>query len=299
MNNKHEFAELMQRPDIAWPTVWLFIVSWAIYLAMVVGYVEGWASAAWVIPINAIATYWLFTVFHDATHNAVSARKNLNEWLGRISILTFSPLPVFRAFRFIHMQHHRFANEDKSVDPDAWCGGGRWWTLPFRWATLDINYYLFYLPKMMDRPVAERRETFLSIAFGCGWVALALAMGFAEEILICWFIPSRIAIVFLAFAFDFLPHWPHAVPERENKYQATSNRVGLEWLLTPVLLYQNYHLVHHLYPRVPFYRYLKVWKGNEAEHLSNNPYLLDLFGRPLVHSSRQQSQQPLQEPSQP
>ena len=31
-------------------------------------------------------------------------------------------------------------------------------------------------------------------------------------------------------------------------------------------MYQNYHLVHHLYPTVPFYRYGKVWKAREQYH---------------------------------
>ena len=30
----------------------------------------------------------------------------------------------------------------------------------------------------------------------------------------------------------------------------------MEWLLTPLMLSQNYHLVHHLHPSVPFYRYV-------------------------------------------
>ena len=31
----------------------------------------------------------------------------------------------------------------------------------------------------------------------------------------------------------------------------TRVRVGLEWLMTPMMLFQNYHLVHHLHPAVP------------------------------------------------
>jgi fatty acid desaturase len=49
----------------------------------------------------------------------------------------------------------------------------------------------------------------------------------------------------------------------------------LEWLLTPLLLYQNYHLVHHVYPTVPFYRYLKIWKAKQRYHESQNPATTD------------------------
>ena len=46
-------------------------------------------------------------------------------------------------------------------------------------------------------------------------------------------------------------------PSASNRYRATRNRVGMEWLFTPVLLSQNYHLVHHLHPSVPFHRYMQ------------------------------------------
>ncbi|KAA1189609.1 hypothetical protein F0M18_14765 [Pseudohalioglobus sediminis] len=32
-----------------------------------------------------------------------------------------------------------------------------------------------------------------------------------------------------------------------------------EWLLTPPLVYHNYHLIHHLYPPLPFHKMHKVW----------------------------------------
>jgi len=57
----------------------------------------------------------------------------------------------------------------------------------------------------------------------------------------------------------------------------------MEWLLTPVLLYQNYHLVHHLYPTVPFYRYISIWRARLSFHESQNPAVVDALSlRPLV-----------------
>ena len=61
----------------------------------------------------------------------------------------------------------------------------------------------------------------------------------------------------LAWWFDWLPHHGLEDTQSENRYRATRNRVGLEWLFTPLMLSQNYHLVHHLHPSVPFYRYLQ------------------------------------------
>ena len=34
------------------------------------------------------------------------------------------------------------------------------------------------------------------------------------------------------------------------------------------MLYQNYHLVHHLHPVIPFYRYVAVWRRGEESYLA-------------------------------
>ena len=48
------------------------------------------------------------------------------------------------------------------------------------------------------------------------------------------------------------------------------------------MLYQNYHLVHHLHPLIPFYRYIAVWRRNEAAYLSGDPELSTVRGRQLT-----------------
>jgi fatty acid desaturase len=60
------------------------------------------------------------------------------------------------------------------------------------------------------------------------------------EVVLFWLLPTRLAVMALAFLFDYVPHRPHQVPARQDAYKATRN-LGRLWL-TPVLLYQNYHL---------------------------------------------------------
>ena len=110
----------------------------------------------------------------------------------------------------------------------------------------------------------------------------AIVAGFGVELLWLYILPQRLAVLWLAFAFDYLPH--HGLHHRpsEDKFKTTRNRVGYERLLSPMLLYQNYHLVHHLHPVVPFYRYLKVWRRNEDAYLAREPALSTARGRPLT-----------------
>ena len=38
----------------------------------------------------------------------------------------------------------------------------------------------------------------------------------------------------------------------------------------PLMLSQNYHLVHHLHPSIPFYRYVATWRRNEEAYLERD-----------------------------
>ena len=52
--------------------------------------------------------------------------------------------------------------------------------------------------------------------------------------------------------------------------------------MTPLFVYQNYHLVHHLHPSVPFYRYVRAWRRNEQAYLDRNAAISTWFGRSLT-----------------
>jgi beta-carotene hydroxylase len=62
----------------------------------------------------------------------------------------------------------------------------------------------------------------------------------------------------LAAAFDWLPHVPHEIESRTDRFRATS--ILIDPWLSPLYLWQNYDLIHHLYPALPFYRYTAVWR---------------------------------------
>ena len=276
-----ELARLVTPPKVAWPTLTLFAISLGLHLTSTTLAVAGYLAPVWAVLINAVAAYCLFTVFHDAAHRALGQSAALNDWVGRISTLALFQAPIFRAFRFIHMQHHRFANETDGRDPDAYTGGGPRWLLPLRWATVDFHYYRFYCSHWSRRPEAERREILLTLLSGASACIGLMLAGAGQELLLYWVLPGRLAIVFLAFAFDYLPHNPRRATEQENPWQATNNRMGQEWLMTPLLLGQNYHLVHHLYPRAPFYRYTRIWRRGKSGFRKHNPLLVDLLGREL------------------
>jgi fatty acid desaturase len=235
------------------------------------------------VLLNAVASFLLFTVSHDAAHNAVSSHGTVTSWLGRLSTILFAPHAGFRTWRFIHMQHHRFTNHDDGSDPDHYTHSGPRWQLPLRFATVDLHYMRFYLPKLGSRPRGEKVELLATWAFVLAVLAACIATGNGLWFLVLYLLPLRMAVVFLAWSFDYLPH--HGLEDHTqatDKFKATRNRVGRERLLSPLLLNQNYHLVHHLHPVIPFYRYLQVWRRSEDAYLAHDPALSDVRGRPIT-----------------
>ncbi len=292
------FKSLKLRPKIAWPTIMVFVAAIAIFGLSTFAYLEGQLPLLWAIVFNATASYLSFAMAHEASHRAVSLNPQVNDWLGRAAMLLLEPAPFLTVFRCVHMQHHRFTN-DPSKDPDAFAGIGPAWLLPFKWMIFDVYYFKYYLkPEVfMKRRRNERIEFYLSVLFGVLVISAFTLAGWLEYYLLLFFIPTRISKFFIILIFDFLPHHPHETLATDDPFRSTSNRVGLEWLLTPLFFYQNYHLVHHLYPTVPFYRYLKIWNAKKNYHDSQNPAICKAFSlKPratdsLVNSHDQQTQE--------
>ncbi|MEE9339863.1 MAG: fatty acid desaturase [Methylococcaceae bacterium] len=269
VDNEEYFNNLLVKPEFSWLTFSLFVTI--ITSSIVASYLalNGLISIALAMTINTICSYIAYSIVHEAAHGLICSNKMLNNWVGRVSLFMVSITPFFRTYRFLHITHHRFTN-DVENDPDFFCGSGSKWTLPFRWMVMDIAYIMAYLkPGNYDsRPKVEKIEFWLAIGFAVNLLLVITWMNWWEAFFLLYIIPTRISIFVLAIVFDYLPHYPHKYTSRVNKYVATNNRVGLEWLLTPLLLGQNYHLSHHLYPVAPFYRYRRIWKARQLFHHS-------------------------------
>ncbi|MGQ0483498.1 MAG: fatty acid desaturase [Pseudonocardia sp.] len=269
-------------PGLALPTLGLFVgclvvEGMALYAALALG----WST--WItLPVFVAVSFVMFTVLHDAVHYSISRRRWVNALLGRLAIPFVVPYAAAPLFGFVHIEHHRNTNEHRDLDPDTWASHGPVWQLPLRWLTIDVWYAIFYVRNLRRRTGRELVEVVGVIALFVAGIVLAANAGVLWTVALVYLIPARIALGLLAWWFDWLPHHGLTVTQRENRYRATRVRVGLEWLLTPGLLYQNYHLVHHLHPSIPFYRYIAAWRRNEDAYLERDAAIMTAFGRDLT-----------------
>ena len=246
-------------PAVAWGTITLFFSVLAGYAIVILSVLGGYLPHLAAVPICAYFAYACFTVLHDAGHGGViemgSRLKPFEDVMGWIASIPFIVVP-YRFFQKIHDRHHAFTN-DPDRDPDHYPFGDRWYQVALGCLWLPFEYYRLAFTQY--RNVAVIRGTWKSSVVYLGVVsasiyALTIA-GFGRELVYLLVLPAVIAVFALVLFFDYLPHHPRT---SRGRYQDT--RIYPSKLLNMILLGQNYHLIHHLYPRVPWYKYQGLYQ---------------------------------------
>ena len=259
---KSAFKALTSTPTLSWPVFALWLLVMGVYIGSdvlaVLGHIPLWAG----MLINSVIGYLAFTVTHDSIHRSIAKNTQVNDWIGQSAVFLGAPYVSLKLFRWAHIQHHRHTGGPK--DPDMILHGP-WWSLPLRWMAIDALYFIHALRHgdKVSRPYLVQSlwlTAATALVFG-----MLTATGYGWHVLMLWFIPSRVIFFTLGFSFFWLPHVPHDTEQAQNLTRATSVRLGHEWLLSPLLQCQNYHLIHHLYPTTPFCNNRKVWQLLEPE----------------------------------
>jgi beta-carotene hydroxylase len=273
------------RPMIAVPTVLLWLgsaVIWVSATAVVLSDLSRWWLAV-TIPVQGIVTFLIFTVLHESVHSAVGRLRWVNQLFGRLSMPFVSLLTTFPMFKYMHMSHHRNTNECIDADPDAWAQTGPRWQLPVRWFTIDAWYASFYFARLRSRPRKEAAGFLINLAVVIVLLLAAVVVwDWGLPILLIYVIPQRIGIGLLGWLFDWLPHHDLTGTAKVDRFRASRVRVGWERLMSPLLLFQNYHAVHHINPGVPFYLLGRTWERFESHYLDRKVPISTAWGREMT-----------------
>ena len=252
---------------VAWPTIVFGVLAVTSYLGSVALALVGAISLPLAVPLVAFLTYLNYTVLHESAHGSISggqpSMRWLNESLGYISAwILMIPLTAHRAE---HMAHHRHTN-DASSDPDYHIGRMRGSFPAAVRAALRaiVSQFTYYRANRWDS--ASRKQNLIL----CIEVAAALLprvsilfAGFWLEGLALFVLAWLLGATMLLYLFAYIVHRPH---DRVGRYSSTSTILLSQWLHTPVTwfwVFQNYHSIHHLFPRVPFYKYAQLYEEIE------------------------------------
>jgi fatty acid desaturase len=276
----------LRPPTIAIPTVLVWFGSlllWVAASAVVLSDLSRWWLVV-TIPAHALVTYAMFTVLHDSIHYAVGRSRWVSELFGRLSMPFVGLWATYPVMRYIHLEHHRNTNEDPICDPDAWTHTGPHWQLPFRWLTIDAWYSRFCLPRMRGRPRREIAGLMVNEILLVALLSVLVGCNYGWQLLLIYLIPQRIGVAILAWWFDWLPHHGLGVTAKIDTFRASRVRVGWERLMNPLMFCHNYHVVHHIHPRIPFYLWAQAWKKGELDYLGRGVPISTAWGRELTPS---------------
>ena len=160
---------------------------------------------------------------------------------GSAMMLSFS----FPVFTRVHLQHHGNVN-DPDNDPDHFVStGGPLWLINARF----LYHEIFFFQRRLWRKY-ELLEWFLSRLVVATIFYVSIHYHFLGYILNFWFIPTAVVGLALGLFFDYLPHRPFKERDRWKNARVYPNSI-----LNLLIMGQNYHLIHHLWPSIPWYNY--------------------------------------------
>lgn len=232
------------KPPGGWnPNVLMFITAILLIIGSACGYFLGNFPSWLCFTANVLALHLSGTVIHDASHNSAHRNRIINSILGHGSALMLGF--AFPVFTRVHLQHHAHVNDPEN-DPDHFVStGGPLWMIAARF----FYHEIFFFTRKLWRKY-ELLEWFLSRLFLLTIVFLGIHYGFISYVMNFWFVPALVVGIALGLFFDYLPHRPFKERDRWKNARVYPSRI-----LNLLIFGQNYHLVHHLWPSIPWYKY--------------------------------------------
>lgn len=233
------------------PNVLMFLTALSLIACSVVGYWQ-WGWPDWIcFCANVLALHLSGTVIHDASHNAAHSNRILNAVMGHGSALMLGF--AFPVFTRVHLQHHAHVNDPEN-DPDHFVSTGG----PLLLIAARFFYHEIYFFQRKLWRKYELLEWFLSRLFLFTIVFLGIHFGFIGFVMNFWFVPALVVGVALGLFFDYLPHRPF---QERNRWK--NARVYPSPILNLMIFGQNYHLIHHLWPSIPWYQYQPAYHATK------------------------------------
>jgi len=223
------------------------LVFFALFPLVLLDFVPLWLA----FPIATLTVALSYLPSHEAQHNIIAGKGKplrwLNELVGHISTL---PLVFpYRVLRATHMEHHAHSN-DPELDPDYGVHARSGWqfltnTVRGRLTGTDRDDdYQKSLERtgqnafMLDAAIYN--AVFLVILFSMAWT------GYAIEAMLLWWLPKHIGTTYISYYLSWAPHHPGTEQGRYRDTRAFKSRLG-----NLVSMGMQYHIIHHLYPRIP------------------------------------------------
>jgi len=277
LNKQATAIAKQEMAKFAWPTVVFVAFIVMAYMLNLYLFVQGnlaiWQSTL----LLGVLTYFAYTPLHEAVHNNINGKYKSAKWLNDLCGHLVAPLIAvsYISHRYEHLTHHAYTN-DPEKDPDIimqGMGKGPHAVLLVALHFLWIQNSYFAKHHWGKASLKERIIYIAEITISLGWRVAFLIWAGSLSAVIVVIAGFLLGGMFTAYWFAYRPHLPY---NRQGRYIDTASMVMPIWMkpFEWFWLGQNLHTVHHLFPRVPFYLYHRVFK--QIRHI------LDSHGTPII-----------------
>lgn len=228
-----------------------FVVWLALWPLVFMGIIPLWLG--FIIATANITLSYLPS--HEAQHDIIAKPGTKLRWLNQLvgHVSTIPLVLPYQVAKITHMDHHKHAN-DPDLDPDYSTHADGplhaiWKSIYNRQprANGGFNAYGDLLNRKGRTDVILVSVAYQLVHFG---ILFALAWsGYAFEAALLWWLPRHIGLTYIQYYLSWAPHNPGLSKGRYRDTRSFRSILGNIGSLG-----MQYHIIHHLHPRIPLYR---------------------------------------------
>jgi fatty acid desaturase len=236
---------------LVFPALWLVSAGLTLFVRqeMAPGWERTLLSIAGVLA-SAVALNAFVLVMHESMHHTLFASRFWNRWVGFLYGLPV--LMSVSAYQVMHLRHHTFLGDPR--DPDDYANYTTrprlLWLMHFLRLLFGAFLYLMLIPILGWRHGrrGDRVRILQEYALLIPLVVAAVLLVPGDVLLWGWFLPA----VGTGYCTNIRGFTQHGVTDAHDPFLA-SRTMKPARLIAFCLLFENYHLEHHLFPEVPSY----------------------------------------------
>ncbi|MCP5081488.1 MAG: fatty acid desaturase [Alphaproteobacteria bacterium] len=248
---------LVKGGDIEWTVIAIGIAIVTSFLTSLVLVIQGVLPVLAAVPLNVLIIYSCQIVTHEASHNNVFNEKRFGAWPNNLIgfLLAIPLLWDFKTFQVIHLAHHKHTN-DRMDDPQYRGNVVESWRNLYRAIVRYLPFAGAGDVKSGTSGVAGPKFSFnqpRSWYFFHGSLVVFLILA-PKILLLVWVLPAFVATSLVVWMHTSLHTQAHGNEPGIAKSKLVVSDGLLGKLLNICFLYQNYHLIHHIMPSLPFHK---------------------------------------------
>jgi fatty acid desaturase len=235
--------------------------DYCVIAAAVVASEIWWSPALYAVAVMAIAGRLMGTLsigLHDGAHRLIVRDRKRNDRLARLLLLPalIVSLAEYREQHFAHHRHINGAPDPDLIDYQNWYAASRWrraWRLLAALIGLRV---LIPVARVVLRGAWHERIVAIAVP-GVLVAGVALHITPLRLIALYWIVPLMTWAMFINILRAVAEHYPPSTAGRHTDNPVFLTRdVRSSWFDAAFVVTRgvNYHLTHHLFPSVPYYR---------------------------------------------